>query len=93
MSKIGNYMRNAISSIANIEHHINIEVFKLSQAINTPTFDDESIIANCKVGDFVMIVGDQVWIQDTNDGKFGQYVKAIYTAEFVRINPLLFILQ
>jgi len=93
MTKIGSYMRDTLSSIVNLQHHINIEVFKLAQAIKTPTFDDESIIANCNVGDFVMIVGDQVWIQDTNEGKFGQYVKAIYTAEFVRINPLLFTLQ
>ena len=90
MGKINKFMKDAVSNVINVEHHRNVEIFKLKLNIKTPTFNDESLIANCQVGDFVLIIGDEVWIQDVNDNKFGQYIQAIYTAEFVRINPLLF---
>jgi len=93
MTKISRFMKDAVSNVVNVEHHRNVEIFKLKQDIKTPTFLDEKLIANCKVGDFVLIIGDEVWIQDTNDNKFGQYIQAIYSAEFVRINPLLFARQ
>ena len=93
MGKIEKFVKDAVSNVVNVEHHRNVEIFKLKLDIKTPTFHDESLVANCKVGDFVLIIGDEVWIQDENNTKFGQYIQAIYTAEFVRINPLLFARQ
>jgi len=87
---ITRFMKDSISSVANVDHHRNVEIFKLLQEIKTPTFLDEKKIAKCDINDFVLIIGDEVWIQDKNFGKFGQYIQAIYSAEFVRINPLLF---
>lgn len=86
-------MKDAVSNVVNVEHHRNVEIFKLKLEIKTPTFHDESLISETKVGDFVLIIGDEVWIQDKNDTKFGQYIQAVYSAEFVRINPLIFIRQ
>ena len=93
MGKINKFMKDAVSNVVNVEHHRNVEIFKLKLDIKTPTFNDESLISNSKVGDFVLIIGDEVWIQDENGGKFGQYIQAVYTAEFVRINPLIFARQ
>jgi hypothetical protein len=90
MTKLTRYVKDAVSSVVNVDNHRNVEIFKLLQDIKTPTFIDEKKVSNCDVNDFILIIGDEVWIQDKNEEKFGQYIQAIYGAEFVRINPLLF---
>lgn len=93
MGKIDKFLKDAVSNVVNIEHHRNVEIFKLILDVKTPKFHDVKLVANTKVGDFVLIIGDEVWVQDENEGKFGQYIQAIYDAEFVRINPLIFAKQ
>ena len=90
-NKVEKFLKSAVESVSNVDHRRNIEIFKLKESINTPLFEDEKKIANCQVGDFVLIVGDEVWIQNAYDGSRGQFSQAIYSAEFVRINPILFV--
>lgn len=85
--KVGNF----ISNFTNAEPNRRVvEIYRLAQPFNTPLYENAEKIANCGVGDFVLIIGDDVWVQDNNEKENAQFVQAIYSVEFVRINPLLF---
>ena len=67
----------------------NIEIYQLKCELYTPLlFSDE--IANCQIGDYVLIIDDLVWIYDKNDKRSEQYAEAAYSARFVRVNPQIF---
>ena len=87
--KMGHFLQNLTGTNEVINHRV-IEIYRLNQSFNTPLFDNPKILANCAINDFVIIIGDEVWIQDNNDGKEGQFTRSIYTDVFVRVNPFLF---
>ena len=89
--KAGNFISNAVSNVMNADQNRRVvEIYRLKEALNTPLAINPNKIANCSINDFVLIIGDEVWIQDNNDEKKGQFSQSIYTVEFVRMNPFLF---
>jgi len=67
----------------------NIEIFKIKSEFQTPLRSSYEI-ANCKIGDYILIIDEIVWVQDTNETRQEQYAEAIYTPQFVRVNPKMF---
>lgn len=45
----------------------NIEIYKIIGNINTPLESNGSKIADCSIGDYLVIIEDIVWIRDWND--------------------------
>lgn len=75
------------------KNRANIEIYRIGSPIITPIRDNEKTISNNTVGDFVVILGDSVWITDTSEKQREQFVEASYSAAFVRLNPQIFKLQ
>lgn len=67
-----------------------IEVYKVKENFNSPLASNPSKVASCTIGDFVIIIDDEVWVRDWNAQREEQFAMAIYTPEFVRINPFIF---
>lgn len=67
----------------------NIEIYKIIENFKTPTASNPSECAKCGIGDLLLIFDDEVWIKNWSDIK-NEYVKAIYSPEFVRINLAIF---
>ena len=42
------------------------------------------------IGDLVVIFDNQVWVRNWCDNHENEFVRAIYSPEFVRINPNIF---
>lgn len=68
----------------------NIEVYKFKANIVTPLASDPHKHAECGLGDLVVIIDRDVWVRDWNSEREEQFALAIYSPEFVRINPLIF---
>lgn len=70
----------------------NIEVYILLNALfRTPLAESpEKEQANYIEGDLVIIVNNTVWVKNRKEDGDDNYSQAIYTPEFVRINPMLF---
>jgi hypothetical protein len=68
----------------------NIEIYKVVVNFNSPLASNPSKIANCSLGDFVLIFDDEVWVKNWNDDQEEQFAKAVYSPEFVKMNPSIF---
>lgn len=91
LKKAGGVITNIVTSVGKVEENRrNVEIFKLVQDIKSPTFENVNRLTNTNVGDFVLILGNEVWVQDRNTHKKEQFVQASYVPEFVRANPIIF---
>jgi hypothetical protein len=68
----------------------NIEIYKLIANFNIPLASNPTQKANDNIGDLIFIFDDQVWIRDWNDDREEQFALAVYSPEFVRMNPSIF---
>lgn len=75
-----------------MSHRKNIEIYKNIEKFNTPLAENSNMVANCGVGDTVIIIDNVVWIRNWNDNIDGEneFVQAVYLPEFVRINDKIF---
>lgn len=67
-----------------------IEIYKVIQNFKTPLASNPKQVANCSLGDYLVIMDDEVWIRDWNDNREEQFAKAVYSPEFVRMNQNIF---
>lgn len=75
-----------------------IEIYRIKNAeFVTPLAQaPESKIARHSVGDFVIVINNEVWVKDKSATYTGEsidrddYQKAVYSPAFVRINPSIF---
>ena len=94
-SKIRHWFLNLMKDFKNISkeinkpHFENIEVYKLIAEFKTPMANSDKI-ANCGIGDFLIIINDVVWIQDKNFDRKEQYAETMFSSQFVKINPSIF---
>lgn len=72
------------------EHRQHIEIYTQKSDFVTPVFNTSNRIANCTVGDYVIIIDDTVWVYDFTEDRKEQFSQASYYPEFVRLNPNLF---
>ena len=79
-----------IQKSMNPEARQHIEIYKQKVLLKTPIYNSHKKVANCKIGDFIMIVDDIVWVYDYSEDKKEHYSQATYNPEFVRLNPNLF---
>lgn len=66
-----------------------IEIYKIGEDINTPLAEGENKIANSNIGDYVIIIDEEVWIRNWGDNE-NLFSKALYSPDFVRINQKIF---
>lgn len=71
---------------------LKIEQYKiLKEEFVTPLAEaPRGLTVSHKKNDPVFIIGDDVWVKNYNIDEDDTYSKAIYSPEFVRINPWLF---
>ena len=68
-----------------------IEIFEVQDGFVSPISETET--ANCSYGDLLFIFDEtDVWIRHWGDspGDDDRFVKPVYSAEFVRLNPIIF---
>lgn len=86
-------MRNVYDNLNDFftkkDYRQQIEIYKQKIELKTPVFGSKNV-ANCKIGDFIIIVDEIVWVYDYCDDKREHYSQASYNADFVRLNPNLF---
>lgn len=80
---------NVYDFFTKIDNRQQIEIYKQKIKLVTPVSGSRRI-ANCNIGDFIIIVEDKVMVYDYLDDKREHYSPASYTPEFVRLNPNLF---
>jgi hypothetical protein len=73
-------------------YSLKIEVYTLiHEDFVTPLAEaPDDLRANYKYGDYVIIIGNDVWVTNRNLEGDDEYSKAAYSPAFVRINPGLF---
>lgn len=71
----------------------NIEIYKVKENFNSPLASDPNRLASCTIGDFVIIIDDDVWVRDWNAQRTEQFAKAAYDKNFVGKNPFIFEMQ
>ena len=76
-----------------MSHTKNIEIYKLIANFNSPLANDPTKCSNSGIGDFLVIIDETVWIKQWTDGYPNEFVRVIYDANFVRINPSIFEIQ
>jgi hypothetical protein len=67
-----------------------IEVYKQKVNFNSPLASNPNKCATCCVGDLIVIIEGVVWVRDWSDDRKEQFAQAVYSPEFVRINPSIF---
>lgn len=67
-----------------------IETFELIVEFNTPLASSPSNCTNTPVGSLILIMDSDVWVRDIQENKPNQFSKAVYSPEFVRMNPKIF---
>jgi hypothetical protein len=67
-----------------------IEIYKQIVNFNAPLASNPSRIANSSIGSLLILIDDDVWVQDWNDSRVEQHAKAVFSQEFVRLNPTIF---
>jgi hypothetical protein len=67
-----------------------IEIYKLKENLRTPLAESPTEIANNGIGDLIVIFDNVVWVRNWNDAHKNEFVRAVYSAEFVRINEFIF---
>lgn len=67
-----------------------IEIYKIEHNINSPLASDHNQNANCSVGDYLVIIDNDVWIKDNKAFRVEQFAKASYSPQFVRNNTTIF---
>lgn len=67
-----------------------IEIYEIRENFNTPLASNPKQIANNSIGDYLVIIDDEVWIKDWNDKREEQFAKANYSPDFVRMNENIF---
>ncbi len=74
-----------------IPHKV-IEIWKQKENLVSPIVNDREP-ATTKAGDFVIIMDNAVWLQHTPTENYSVspiFAKAVYSVEFVKINPKIF---
>jgi hypothetical protein len=88
---MGNNLGTYMAKLANGTSYLkDIEVYKLKENLKTPISESPNEIANNGIGDLVVIFDNQVWVRNWNDNHQNEFVRAIYSPEFVRINTNIF---
>lgn len=82
-------INNFFASFLQQEHRQRIEIYKQVLDLKTPVFNSDRI-ANCKVGDFFMIIEDNVWVYDSSKDMKEHYSQAAFYPDFIRQNPNIF---
>ena len=72
------------------EQRRNIEIFTIISEIKTPLSGCQNKFANCKIGDFIIIIDESVFVRDWNVLGKEQFSQASYSPDFVRANTTLF---
>jgi len=66
-----------------------IQIFKFLQDFNTPVEVNETISQH--IGDLVIVIDNVVFVKDKNKNNDStQFVSAVYSGEFVKMNDLIF---
>lgn len=68
----------------------NIEIYRIKAEFYSPLASNPNKAANCSLGDTVVIIDGIVYIRDWNDEREEQFAQALYSAEFVKLNPNIF---
>ncbi len=73
-------------------YNAKIEIYKQIADFVSPLAESPNIVANCKKGDMLVIVDEEVWITNISISLScaTNFSKPVYSAEFVRINKKLF---
>lgn len=75
---------------SNMKTDTPIEIYKIKENFNSPLERDHNKIASSGIGDYLLIINDEVWIRNWDDSKEDNFSKVVYSADFVRINPAIF---
>jgi hypothetical protein len=68
----------------------NIEVYEQIANFRTPLAETTNKIADCNIGDFVIIINNEVWVRNWNNDNENEFSLAVYSPAFVRINTEIF---
>lgn len=71
-------------------YDLNIDIYKLKMDINTPLMSAPHEMSNTKIGDFIFIIGDKVYIKNPSVHDANKFLQTLYNAEFVRANSKIF---
>jgi hypothetical protein len=69
--------------------HKRIEIFKIMLDFNSPIGGESDKIIQNVLGDYLVIINDEVYVENEND----IFTKVVYSAEFVRLNKKIFEVQ
>ena len=84
-----NKIKANIKGLSVSEHRQLIEIYRQKIELKTPVANSNRV-ANCNIGDYIIIIDDVVWVYDYCDEKNEHYSQASYYPEFIRLNPNLF---
>ena len=73
-------------------YELKIEIYRIQEdKFASPLAEaPEDLSIHHNKNDVILIIGKDVWVKDYNNEEPDTYRKAIYSPEFIKINPWLF---
>ena len=67
-----------------------INIYEIRDNISIPLMSNPNEIADCSIGDMIIVIDNNVWVRDWNNNRVEQHVLANINESFIIMNSNIF---
>ena len=67
-----------------------INIYEIRDNISIPLMSNPNEIADCSIGDMIIVIDDNVWVRDWNNNRVEQHALANISESFIIMNSNIF---